>query len=80
MESTRVFGVGLGVFFIAFVWFIALFLSLIIYRVRAMWALILTGAAAAFTAVLPALPRESMSCNDPECTTSLVKPIAALKV
>ena len=59
--ASRVLGVGLGVFLIAFLWFIALALSLIFYRIRTALSLIFTCMAAVFTAVFLALPRADHS-------------------
>lgn len=57
MDSTRVFGVGLGVFLISLLWFSALVLSLIFYRIRPFLSLVFTCLATALTAVFLALPR-----------------------
>lgn len=80
MESTRVLGVGLGVFFISLFWFVALLLSLMLYRVRAVWPLIFTCLAALLTAILPALPRESINCNEPDCSSNVLTTATAFKV
>lgn len=57
MDSSRILGVGLGVFFIALLWFITLFSSIVLYRIRPTLPLILTGLAAVLTAVILAIPK-----------------------
>jgi hypothetical protein len=52
----RVFGVGLGVFLIAFIWFVALVLSLFFHRIRTIFTLAFTGSATVLTAILLAIP------------------------
>ena len=52
----RVLGVGLGVFLIAFIWFVALVLSLFFHRIRTIFTLAFTGAAAVLSAILLAIP------------------------
>jgi hypothetical protein len=52
----RVFEVGLGVFLIAFIWFVALVLSLFFHRIRTIFTLAFTGAATVLTAILLAIP------------------------
>lgn len=56
--STRILGVGIGVFIIAFVWSLALILSVLLYRLRVLFAVILTASAAIITAVLFSIPFE----------------------
>lgn len=77
MESTRIFGVGLGVFFISFLWASALILSLIFYRVRPVLSLTFTCFAAALTAVFLALPRAGQN-DELDVTTNSIS--STLKV
>lgn len=58
------FDVGLGVFLITFLWFVALALIVIFFRVHAVLSLILTCVAAALTAIFLALPRANQIDDD----------------
>jgi hypothetical protein len=51
------FDVGLGVFLITFLWFVALVLIVIFYRIQTIISLIFTCLAAVLTAIFLALPR-----------------------
>ena len=56
--SSRILGVGIGVFIIAFIWSLALILSVLLYRLRVLFAFVLSASAAIITAILFSIPFE----------------------
>ncbi len=58
------FDVGLGVFFITFLWFVALILIVIFYRIQTVLSLVFTCLAAVLTAIFLALPRADQKEHD----------------
>ena len=83
----RVLGVGWGVFIIATVWSLALVLSILFYRVRALVSLVFTSSAVILSAIFLALPRASDDEEDEESlqyylynkTSRLFEPVSILK-
>jgi hypothetical protein len=58
------FDVGLGVFLITFLWFVALILIVIFYRIQTILSLVFTCLAAVLTAIFLALPRADQKEHD----------------
>ena len=64
------FDVGLGVFLITFLWFFAMVLIVIFYRIQTILSLIFTCLAAVLTAIFLALPRAEQENHDDALTTT----------
>ncbi len=79
--GARVFGVGIGVVLVAFIWFMALLMSLLFHRIRTILTLVFTGTAAIMTAILLAVPldpRSPQHPTGPQAYHSEVEPVRML--